>query len=68
MARPPGSADDKIVPFRAPRNCPMCGKPATRAAYPFCSVRCADLDLNRWLSGAYAIPAEEDTPAGDGEP
>ena len=40
-----------------PRACPICGKPSVRATYPFCSKRCADIDLNRWLSGAYAIPA-----------
>lgn len=69
MARAPGPADGKIVPFRAPRSCPICGKPATRTAYPFCSVRCADIDLNRWMTGAYAIPATEDTPPdGGGEP
>ena len=30
---------------------------------PFCSRRCADIDLNRWLSGIYVVPASEDTPA-----
>lgn len=63
--RPAGSLDEKVVPFRAPRACPICGKPATRPAYPFCSTRCADVDLNRWLSGAYAIPASEDSPGED---
>jgi endogenous inhibitor of DNA gyrase (YacG/DUF329 family) len=38
-----------------PRECPICGKPATAEARPFCSRRCADIDLNRWLSGAYVI-------------
>jgi len=66
MARQPASDNDKVVPFRPARGCPICGKPATRAAYPFCSTRCADIDLNRWLSGAYAIPASEETP-GDNE-
>ena len=40
------------------------------AAYrPFCSRRCADLDLQRWLSGRYAIPGKpaEDMDAGDGD-
>ena len=46
----------KIVPLRAPRPCPICSKPSTREAYPFCSKRCADIDLNRWLSGGYSIP------------
>jgi len=39
-------------------SCPICGKEAVRAYRPFCSRRCADLDLGRWLKGAYAIPAE----------
>ena len=39
--------------------CPICGKPASIAYRPFCSKRCADVDLNRWLSGSYAIPAVE---------
>jgi uncharacterized protein len=36
--------------------CPICGKPATPASRPFCSPRCADVDLNRWLKGSYVIP------------
>ena len=31
-----------------------------RAAQPFCSKRCADVDLHRWLSGVYAVPVTED--------
>jgi endogenous inhibitor of DNA gyrase (YacG/DUF329 family) len=42
----------------AARQCPICAKPATAEAFPFCSKRCADIDLNRWLKGGYAIPAE----------
>jgi len=42
------------------RLCPICGKPAVEASRPFCSHRCADVDLNRWLSGAYVIPVTED--------
>jgi endogenous inhibitor of DNA gyrase (YacG/DUF329 family) len=41
-----------------PRRCPICGKPSVERFKPFCSARCADVDLNRWLSGAYAIPGE----------
>jgi len=40
------------------RRCPICGKPATPDAFPFCSKRCADLDLHRWLSDGYAIPGQ----------
>lgn len=43
--------------------CAICGKPQDSKYRPFCSKRCADVDLNRWLSGGYAIPAvEEDDP------
>ena len=27
---------------------------------PFCSKRCTDIDLNRWLTGVYAIPVKDD--------
>jgi endogenous inhibitor of DNA gyrase (YacG/DUF329 family) len=37
-------------------DCPICGKPATEQSKPFCSKRCADIDLGRWLKGGYAIP------------
>ena len=50
----------KVTPLRPRRPCPKCGKPSTRADYPFCSPRCKDLDLNRWLSGSYAIPVRDD--------
>jgi len=36
--------------------CPICSKPAEKAFAPFCSRRCADVDLSRWLKGSYAIP------------
>jgi endogenous inhibitor of DNA gyrase (YacG/DUF329 family) len=61
----------EVVPLRPARPCPICGRPSARAAYPFCSKRCADVDLNRWLSGSYAIPAREEEPPsgpeGEGE-
>jgi uncharacterized protein len=47
------------------RKCPICGKPSASAFKPFCSKRCADVDLSRWLKGAYAVAGEE--AAGDGE-
>ena len=40
--------------------CPICGKPTVDRFRPFCSRRCADVDLNRWLSGIYAVPVTED--------
>lgn len=36
--------------------CPICGKPRSERYRPFCSKRCADVDLARWLRGDYAIP------------
>jgi uncharacterized protein len=39
--------------------CPICRRPAQLRYKPFCSKRCADVDLNRWLTGKYAIPVEE---------
>jgi uncharacterized protein len=50
----------------AARSCPICGKSVESAFKPFCSKRCADIDLNRWLSGVYAVPAKEDEDA-DGD-
>jgi endogenous inhibitor of DNA gyrase (YacG/DUF329 family) len=48
----------------AAKKCPICGKPANDASKPFCSERCRDVDLNRWLSGSYVVPgrpeADED--------
>ena len=40
--------------------CLLCGKPAAERFKPFCSKRCADIDLNRWLTGVYAIPVTDD--------
>jgi endogenous inhibitor of DNA gyrase (YacG/DUF329 family) len=42
------------------KTCAVCGKPALQQFRPFCSRRCADVDLNRWLSGVYAVPVVED--------
>ena len=39
--------------------CPICRKPTDPTYRPFCSRRCADVDLGHWLAGNYAIPAEE---------
>jgi len=56
------------------RPCPLCGKPRDAAHAPFCSARCRDRDLLRWLDDGYAIPgkpadrgddeAADDTPFG----
>jgi endogenous inhibitor of DNA gyrase (YacG/DUF329 family) len=45
---------------RTARPCPICSKPALEQFRPFCSKRCADVDLNRWLSGAYVVAGKEE--------
>jgi uncharacterized protein len=40
--------------------CPICRKPAVDAFRPFCSKRCADVDLNRWFTGAYVVAGKEE--------
>lgn len=49
------------------KKCPICGKPSVEAFRPFCSKRCADVDLNRWLTGGYVIPARDDEPLNDND-
>lgn len=58
------------IPASRARPCPICGKPAQEAFKPFCSARCADIDLNRWFSGVYAVPVspDDDEHPDDGEP
>lgn len=38
--------------------CPICNKPVDPAYRPFCSKRCADVDLHRWMTGSYVMPGE----------
>lgn len=40
-------------------SCPICGKPTAADYRPFCSRRCADIDLGRWLTESYRIPADD---------
>jgi endogenous inhibitor of DNA gyrase (YacG/DUF329 family) len=40
-------------------SCPICQKPTDRAFRPFCSKRCADVDLGKWLGGDYAVPSQD---------
>ncbi|HLY56891.1 MAG TPA: DNA gyrase inhibitor YacG [Stellaceae bacterium] len=39
--------------------CPICGKPTTTRYKPFCSPRCVQLDLGRWLDGSYRVETDE---------
>lgn len=40
-------------------SCPICGKESAERYRPFCSRRCSDVDLGRWLTGAYVVPGPE---------
>ncbi|WP_349437208.1 DNA gyrase inhibitor YacG [Pararhizobium sp. A13] len=57
-----------IAPLRKTVPCPECRRPSHREHYPFCSDRCRNVDLHRWLKGSYAIPvADDESKAGDEE-
>lgn len=56
-----------VAPLRKAVPCPICRRPSAREHYPFCSPRCRDVDLNRWFSGSYAIPAADDESKADDE-
>ncbi|WP_091742903.1 DNA gyrase inhibitor YacG [Phenylobacterium immobile] len=45
--------------------CPICKRPAQDAYKPFCSKRCSDVDLQRWLTNRYAVPGETEDLADD---
>ena len=60
------SAEDKKT--RAPRPCPLCNKMSVERYFPFCSDRCANIDLHRWLGEGYRLPTSEPAGFGDGEP
>ncbi|QPC42535.1 DNA gyrase inhibitor YacG [Kaustia mangrovi] len=61
----PEAGGAKPVRLRPRRPCPICGQPSAQGYHPFCSARCADIDLHRWLGGRYRI--ETDEPAGPEE-
>lgn len=41
-------------------SCPNCGEETTQKFRPFCSKRCADIDLAKWLNGSYAVPSQRE--------
>ena len=51
----------------AKAKCPQCGKPTAPAYRPFCSKRCADLDLGKWLNESYVLPGDSEIPDDIGE-
>lgn len=60
MAEAVGKPAVNVAPLRKAVPCPICKRASAREHYPFCSNRCRDVDLNRWLSGSYAIPVADD--------
>ncbi|WP_420584868.1 DNA gyrase inhibitor YacG [Ruegeria sp.] len=47
-------------------SCPICGEGTVTKFRPFCSKRCADIDLAKWLNGSYAVPSQrEEDPDAD---
>lgn len=60
----------KVLPYRGPAKggCPKCGKPAVARYRPFCSKRCADLDLHKWLAEGYRVQTDERPPEESPEP
>jgi len=54
------SAAEPVTPIAPRRLCSICGKPVTPRHQPFCSARCANIDLGRWLKGNYRVETEED--------
>lgn len=52
--------DPKLAAVRvSAASCSICGKPPAARYRPFCSRRCADVDLHRWLGGTYRLPTQE---------
>jgi endogenous inhibitor of DNA gyrase (YacG/DUF329 family) len=70
MAKSDASDPVTKLPARR-RRCPICGKPVTARHQPFCSARCRDIDLGRWLKESYRVATEEppeEEPEQGGEP
>ncbi|MEP7223289.1 MAG: DNA gyrase inhibitor YacG [Novosphingobium sp.] len=44
------------------RKCPICRKPRVPEHAPFCSTRCRDRDLLKWLDDGYALPGPTANP------
>ena len=56
---------DPVIHLRPKRPCPICQKLSQQKYHPFCSNRCAQIDLNRWFGGNYAVPADDQDETGD---
>ena len=57
MTKPPANSN---------KPCPICGKPPVETFRPFCSARCSDVDLHRWLGGVYKVETDEPADGSEG--
>ncbi|MBV8408412.1 MAG: DNA gyrase inhibitor YacG [Alphaproteobacteria bacterium] len=65
MNAPPSRPSPPLRAVRTAPTCPVCGRPTAPTYRPFCTKRCADIDLGRWLKESYRVPSEE-PPDGEG--
>ena len=68
MTPPPDKPTPPIRAVRIEPKCPLCTKPGTPQYRPFCSKRCADIDLGRWLKESYRVPTQEAPEDSDSPP
>ena len=68
MTPPPDKPVPPICAVRIEAKCPVCTKPGLAQFRPFCSKRCADIDLGRWLKESYRVPTEEAPEDADSPP
>ncbi len=57
---PPDTTTKRVKGQEKGKGCPVCGKPVVADSRPFCSERCRNVDLGRWLTGSYVIPASDE--------
>ena len=62
-----GAFEDRYSGAMTDKTCAICKRPMQAAYAPFCSRRCADVDLQRWLVGAYAVPGRDDDAEADSD-
>jgi len=58
----------KKAAAKAGAKCPICNKPVEPRYRPFCSRRCQQIDLGRWLGETYRIAADQDPASSSSEP
>jgi endogenous inhibitor of DNA gyrase (YacG/DUF329 family) len=64
---PAGTAREEQAGPSSGSKCPVCGRPRSHRYRPFCSSRCAKIDLGRWLKESYRVPTQDRAPAAEDE-